>query len=608
MKTPKKDPKVAGLRDLAKTSFRMLSYGFKNFRGLTIGMLLSILITNLFPYLELWLGARVLDKIIEQLGTSTTVSPELINLIILLLGVFVLSAILWSIRGHFELYLRDNMQISFSKDVTTKLAYLDAQYYDDPKANDLINKVSARYGSVPFNFTSNLLFLVEDIIRVIASTAVLISLSPLIFVITLVASIPSAYVTSYYNKKMWTIYDEKAEQVRDHNTIKYYLTSEDTLKGLRSFRLRKHLIEAFNESHKSYILSILKQYSNRNILQGIFSLFHALGKGLNIFIIIQKVFTKTISVGQFIFYSGALDRLENGIRGFFRRLGVVQGRALYMKDIFDLLDLKPKVKNGTVNLLLKDKPPHIRFKNVSFKYPKTKEYILKDFNMEIESGENLAIVGENGAGKTTLIKLLMRFYDVTDGEILIDGINIKDLDLRSWYKTVGTLFQEFNIYHFDAKTNIALGDIDSINNIDEEKVISAAKAAGAHEFINEYKNKYNQLLSKKFSGGINPSTGQKQKIALARTFYKNPEVLILDEPTSAIDPKAEFEIFERLFDFAKHKTVIIISHRFSTVRNATRIIVLDQGKIIEQGTHEQLMAISNGKYKTAFELQKKGYE
>jgi len=251
-------------------------------------------------------------------------------------------------------------------------------------------------------------------------------------------------------------------------------------------------------------------------------------------------------------------------------------------------------------------PPLIEINDIAFKYPLTSKNILYNFSLTIKPSEHVAIVGENGAGKTTLIKLLMRFYDTDTGTIALNGTDIKDLKIDSWYQNVGTLFQDFNKYHFDVKTNIGLGDISNISDI--KNIDLSASKAGADEFIKKFEDKYDQVLSRVFEGGTDLSGGQWQKIAIARVFFRNPGLIILDEPTSAIDPKSEAEIFERIFEFTKDRSVIIVSPRFSTVRNASRILVMEDGRIIEDGTHKQLMDIPNGKYKSAFEIQRKGYE
>jgi ATP-binding cassette subfamily B protein len=250
-------------------------------------------------------------------------------------------------------------------------------------------------------------------------------------------------------------------------------------------------------------------------------------------------------------------------------------------------------------------PPLIEFKNVSFRYPKTERDILKDFNLTIQSGEKVALVGENGAGKTTLIKLLLRFYDATEGEILINGVNLKDVNLEEWHKYIGALFQDFIKYQFTFKENIYFGDL--TKKQEEELLKEAIVRSGADKYLDTLPDKYDQIVGKMFEGGMDLSGGQWQKLALARAFYRNAPILVLDEPTSAIDAKAEYEIFQKVQSLQKDKTVVIISHRFSTVRNADRILVLDEGKILEEGSHEKLMK-KKGLYAELFNIQAQGYK
>ena len=251
------------------------------------------------------------------------------------------------------------------------------------------------------------------------------------------------------------------------------------------------------------------------------------------------------------------------------------------------------------------KPAVIEFKNVFFKYPGTERFILKDFNLKIESGEKVALVGENGAGKSTLIKLLLRFYDVTDGVILINGIDIKNLDLEEWHRQIGALFQDFIKYQFTYKENVIFGNLEKKD--DMKALHDALKKSGADGFLQDLPSGIDQIVGKTFEEGVDLSGGQWQKLALARAFFRDAPFLILDEPTSAIDAKAEFEIFENVQKLQKDKTVIIISHRFSTVRTADRILVLDEGKIIEEGSHEYLVK-KNGVYAELFEIQAQGYK
>jgi len=282
-------------------------------------------------------------------------------------------------------------------------------------------------------------------------------------------------------------------------------------------------------------------------------------------------------------------------------------RNKYIEKYFEFM-AKERIIHSPIDAIplpLEPIPPVIEFKNVSFRYPNTKRYILKNFNLTIQTGDKIAFVGENGAGKTTLIKLLLRFYDVTDGEIIINGVNIKHINLEKWYTLIGALFQDFIKYQFTFKENIYFGNKKEINNLDLLK--EAIKKSGANEYVKDLPLQYDQTVGKMFKNGIDLSGGQWQKLALARAFFKNAPMLILDEPTSAIDAKAEYEIFQHVQELQKDKTVIIISHRFSTVRNADKIFVLDEGKIIEEGNHETLMK-KKGLYAELFNIQAQGYK
>ena len=277
---------------------------------------------------------------------------------------------------------------------------------------------------------------------------------------------------------------------------------------------------------------------------------------------------------------------------------------LYVNHYFDFLALPPFLPIAKNPVILKKiEPPKIEFRNVSFNYPNGPK-VLDKVSFIIRPGESVALVGHNGAGKTTIVKLLCRFYDVSGGKILINGINIKNLDLSHWYKFLGTLFQEFVKYHFTVRENIFLGAPDKN---DETAMKEAAVKSGAAEFIERLPKKYDQVLGKEFEDGEELSGGQWQKLAIARAFYEEPPVLILDEPTSAIDAEAEYEIFHNLEKQYKNKTLILVSHRFSTVRNANKIIVIDCGKIVESGSHQELMKLS-GQYAKLFSIQAKGYQ
>lgn len=268
-----------------------------------------------------------------------------------------------------------------------------------------------------------------------------------------------------------------------------------------------------------------------------------------------------------------------------------------------IFDMKSAFEDGEKRFQKLNGGPGIEFQDVSFSYPGSKPKVIKNLNLKIRPGEKVAIVGHNGAGKTTFVKLACRFYKASQGKILINGVDITEVKGKSWYRNIAVLFQDYNTYpQLSARENIMIGKVGGAKG----RVIRASKMARAHEFIKEYKDGYEQILSEKFKGGTRPSTGQWQKIAIARFFYRNAPLIIFDEPTASIDAVSEKKIFDKIYRFFKGKTVIIISHRFSTVRNADRIIVFDKGRIVEQGSHEELVALG-GVYARAFGLQAEGY-
>ena len=312
-----------------------------------------------------------------------------------------------------------------------------------------------------------------------------------------------------------------------------------------------------------------------------------------------------ITIGELTFLSGSFNRLRGNLQGFFSRFTRISESALYLQDYFDFIDLTVEQTSGAKMAMPKMIVHGFQVNDLHFAYAGSETEVLKGVTFKLNAGEKMAFVGQNGAGKTTLIKLFLRFYEPTQGEILLDGININKFDVDEYRKRFGVIFQDFFKYEFTLRENIAVGNIDQIQN--DEVISYAASKSLAEQVVSEMAYGLEQRLGRRFYKGTELSGGQWQKVALARAYMKDADIMVLDEPTSALDAQAEFDVFERFIALTKGKTSIIISHRFSTVRMADRILVLQHGQVLELGTHQELMA--NPKlYAELFKLQAAGYQ
>jgi ATP-binding cassette subfamily B protein len=313
-----------------------------------------------------------------------------------------------------------------------------------------------------------------------------------------------------------------------------------------------------------------------------------------------------VSIGTLTFLAGSFRQLRSLLEGILSRFTAVSQGAIYLKDFFDFFDIQPKIKlSSNARPFPRPIQQGFIFENVGFKYVNSEYWANRHLNFSLQPGEKLALVGENGAGKTTLVKLLARLYDPTEGRILLDGYDLREYDLAELRKQVGVIFQDYLRYQMTVSQNIAVGDISEKEN--KELIIYSASQSLADLLIQKLPGKYDQQLGKRFNQGVELSGGEWQKIALARAYMKDAQLFILDEPTSALDARAEYEVFQRFSELTKGKTAVLISHRFSTVRMADRILVLDKGEILEEGSHEELLKKKN-RYAELFNLQAMGYQ
>ncbi len=607
MKEADKSHKKIKFSQVFKSFLKVISWAFKANRYAFPILMVCLILTSLLPFLGNYIQSEIIDEItrlltIEQSNRTFSVITTLIIFGIL---IAIFEKILWAIvaladKIHY-FGLGKYVEMAF----LTKASSLDMYHYENPKTNQLIQKVREIYEHRPKNIVNRLVWSSGDVVRIISSIVILISFSFPAFLLVLLTSIPSLIAGYKLGHGSWGIWDANALDKQRYWWSKDMLSRDDTLMELRIFRTKDYLFKTVESIYDKFTNKEKKDQTRRAFVESLVGNLSTLGYLAFWIIAIIETINGQISIGLLTFYIASMNTFSQALPNFFRSISSQYEDSLFLVDFFKFMELENKIVNGSVKLKEQVRSPKIEFKNVYFKYPETDKFVLHNFNLVIESGEKVAFVGVNGSGKTTVVKLLCRFYDVDEGEILIDGINIKELDLDSWYKKIGVLFQDFIKYgQFSVKTNIELGDVGNLN--DEEKVNDAIFKSDSKEFIEDYKHKLEQILDKAFEDGISPSGGQWQRIALARAFFRDAPVLILDEPTSAIDAKGEYEIFQRLYKFSESKTLIIISHRFSTVRQADKIYVIENGEIVENGSHSELLEL-NGKYADAFRTQAKGY-
>jgi len=381
--------------------------------------------------------------------------------------------------------------------------------------------------------------------------------------------------------------------------------SKEAAKELKLFGLRKFLIDRFTKlSDEIYVENI--GLSRRKLIAGsLLSMVGTMGYYSAYVFVIWRTVNGALSIGTLTFLAGAIQQASSNIQQIFSTIAAIGDQALFLTDLLAFFQMEPTIRSKP-NALPAPRPikQGVEFRNVSFSYPGNSRLILDHINFQLHPGERLALIGENGQGKTTIVKLITRLYDPTEGQILLDGIDLRDYDLEDLHREMGVIFQDFMRYEMTAAENIAVGRVEELKN--PELLQIAAHKSMADATIARLPKGYDQMLGRRFEEGVDISGGEWQKVALARAYLRDAQILILDEPTAALDARSEFEVFQRFAELTAGKMALFISHRFSTVRSADRIIVLENGRIAEEGSHDQLSRLG-GKYAEMFEMQASSY-
>jgi ATP-binding cassette subfamily B protein len=569
----------------------------------SISFLLRI-IRSAMPVALLYVGKLIIDQVV-QLNRHGGNHNELWELVAIEFGLAVLTDGLNRAINLLDSLLGDLFSNYTSMRIIRHAATLDLDQFEDSVFYDKLER--ARQQTVGRTvLLSQVMSQIQDFISMAFLITGLIAFNPWLILLLLIAIIPAFLGESYFNSQNYALTRSQTPERRELDYVRYLGASDETAKEVKIFGLADFVINRFKTLSDKFYSDNSKLAVRRSVWGTFFSILGSIGYYAAYgFIVYQTINGKT-SVGSLMFLAGSFRQLSTLMESMLSRFTTVSQGAIYLNDFLEFFEIKPKITVATNPLPF---PNPIKqgftFENVGFQYHNSEIWANRHLSFILRPGEKLALVGENGAGKTTLVKLLARLYDPTEGRILLDGIDLKAYAIEDLRLNLGIIFQDYLRYQMTLSQNIAVGNIREIDN--KALIRKAAQESLADSLAEKLPNRYEQWLGRRFNNGVELSGGEWQKVALARAYMKDAQVLILDEPTAALDARAEYEVFQRFAELTKGKSAVLISHRFSTARLADRILVLEKGTVLEIGTHQELLD-KNGRYAELFNLQAMGYQ
>lgn len=566
--------------------------------------LVSRLFSSLLPVVLLWITKLIIDGIVHAVSTHQAVSPRFWWLVAAEFSLAVVNSILIRTIDYSDSLLADKYTRHVSIRVMNHAAGLDLMAYEDPVFYDRLERARVQ--------ATDRLVMIQAIGRLVQQSITTITLSvsimlfsPWLMLLLFAGVIPAFVGESHFAFLGYAKNFRQTPMRRQLDYLRVLGGSREAAKELKLFGLRDFLRQRFTRlSDEIYKENV--SLSRRKLIAGtLLSTIGTMGYYSAYVFVIWRTIAGELSIGTLTFLAGAIQQASGNIEQIFSTVAAIGDQALFLTDLLAFFEMQPTIRSKP-NALPAPRPIRdgVEFRNVSFRYPGNSRLILDGINFRLHPAERLALIGENGQGKTTIVKLITRLYDPTEGQILLDGVDLREYDLDDLHREIGVIFQDFMRYEMTARENIAVGRVEEINNLD--LLQTAARKSMADHTIERLPQGYEQMLGRRFDNGVDLSGGEWQKVALARAYLRNAQLLILDEPTAALDARSEFEVFRRFSELTAGKAALFISHRFSTVRMADRIIVLDNGRIAEEGTHDQLASLG-GRYAEMFEMQASSY-
>src|SRR5216684_624142 len=569
--------------------------------GITTATIVLRLVSAVIPVCQLWVGKLIIDQVVQSISGRTANHRQIWMLVAYEIGLAVLSDLLSRAINLCDSLLGDK----FTNHVTLRLmehaSKLDLVSFEDPVFYDKLERARRQT-------TGRIAMLAgmgQQLVTLFSLAAIVVSFSPWFLALMIVAVVPAFLGETRFAMLAYSILYRWTPERRELDYLRMLGASSQSAKEVKIFGLGQYLADRsrvlFDRFYRENKALAVKRAASGSLL----NLLPTAGYYGAYILILVRTLSGALSLGSLTFLAGAFARSRGLIESLFSSLNNIAEQALYIKDLFDFFETKPSIAS----------PPNavpapraiqsgFEFRNVSFAYPGSDRQVLQRISFRFDANERIALIGENGAGKTTLVKLIARLYDPTEGAILLDGVDLREYDVESLRGEIGVIFQDYMRYDMMARENIGFGRVEELDN--QERIEGASQKSLAESVIAQLPLGYQQMLGRRFENGVDLSAGQWQKIALARAYMRDAQVLILDEPTASLDARAEYEVFLRFADLTRGRMAVLISHRFSTVRMAHRILVLAEGAIQEQGTHEQLVSLG-GRYAALFEMQAAGY-
>jgi ATP-binding cassette subfamily B protein len=586
----------------------LLRLVFQTHRGYTAGILVLRLVRSFIPVAVLWIGKLIIDGVVAAIAATRAGHAVSLwylgGLVAIELGIAVVGEALARLSSLLESLLGDLFANKISVRLMQHAATLDLAQFEDADTYDHLER--ARRQTVGrIGLFALLLSTAQDLVTLMSLAGVLLVQLPWLLLLLAVAVVPSFLGEAHYAALGYSLLFRWTPERRLLDYLRYMGASDESAKEVKLFGLSDFLVGRYAKLSDEFYAQNKSLAVRRNVVSTALVTLGTLGYYAAYAVIIYLTVLGRYTIGALTFLAGSFRQSRDLIQRILLSFSNIYEQSLYLGDLFTFFDVRPRVVSQPgARAVAVPITRGFEFQNVGFRYPGSDRWAVRHLTFTLALGERIALVGENGAGKTTLAKLLARLYDPDEGRILLDGIDLKDYDLTSLRRNIGVIFQDFVRYDFILKENIGVSEIEHLDDV--ERIREAARRSKADELAGRMAAGYDQMLGRRFDGGVELSGGEWQKVALGRAYLRSAQLLILDEPTAALDARAEYEVFLRFSELTKGRMAVLISHRFSTVRMADRILVLQGGELIDQGTHEALVE-RGGLYAELFSLQAAGY-